>query len=172
MTAPSEEETPRAPRTKRRLFAVPLIAAALVAGTAVLTVQGGPAAARPASASAPLSAQASQAASPASADRSDSATRERQAGAFTRCMREHGVKEFPGITVKGNGQIQLKPGGHVNPVSEEYRSAVAACTSKLPKNSSLPQAPAAAVPKAPALGFTCTKECPAIPRSPRRPADF
>ncbi|MFH9424126.1 hypothetical protein [Streptomyces sp. NPDC017529] len=172
MTAPSEEETPRTLRTKRRLFAVPLVAAALVAGAAVLTVQGGPAAASPASASAPLGGRASQAASPASADRSDSATREHQAEAFTRCVRDHGVRDFPGITVKANGQIQLKPGGHVNPVSEEYRSAVKACTSKLPKNSSLPQAPAASAPKTPALGFTCTKECPAIPRAPRRPADF
>ncbi|MEU4204670.1 hypothetical protein [Streptomyces sp. NPDC045470] len=175
MSAPSEEETP--PRRKRRLFAVPLLVAALAAGGTALVLQTSSSAA-PAAASRSV-AGAAQAASSTSASggtgkaaAGDSATRERQAEAFTQCMKDNGIKDFPGITVKENGQLQLKAGGTVNPVSKAYRTAAKACASKLPENSSLPKEPAAVTPETPALGFTCTEDCPAAPKAPSLPSEF
>ncbi|MEV5597201.1 hypothetical protein [Streptomyces sp. NPDC052496] len=174
MSAPSEEETPR---KKRRLFAVPLLVAALAAGGTVLALQTSSSAAP--AASTQSVARAAQATSSASASDStgkaaagDSATRERQAAAFTQCMKDNGVKDFPGITIKENGQLQLKSGGNINPVSKAYRTAAKACASKLPADSSLPKEPAAVTPETPALGFTCTEDCPAAPKAPSLPSEF
>ncbi|MFH8349188.1 hypothetical protein [Streptomyces sp. NPDC018045] len=175
MSAPSEEETPR---RKRRLLAVPLLVAALAAGGTVLVLQTGPSSAAPAASSSSVSARAAQDASSSSASdgsgksAGDTATRERQAEAFTQCMRENGVKDFPGLTIKENGQLQLKSGGNINPVSKAYRSAAKACASKLPADSSLPKEPAAVTPETPALGFTCTEDCPAAPKAPSLPSEF
>ncbi|MEU6963897.1 hypothetical protein [Streptomyces chrestomyceticus] len=175
MSAPSEEETP--PRRKRRLFAVPLLVAALAAGGTALVLQTSSSAA-PAASSQSV-ARAAQAASSTSASAGtgkaatgDSATRERQAEAFTQCMKDNGIKDFPGITIKENGQLQLKAGGNINPVSKAYRTAAKACASKLPENSSLPKEPTAVTPETPQLGFTCTEDCPAAPKAPSLPSEF
>ncbi|WP_238782898.1 hypothetical protein [Streptomyces monomycini] len=178
MSAPSEEETP--PRRKRRLLAVPLLIAALAAGGTVLAVQTSSSAAPAASTqSVANAAQKASSASSASASSGtgkaaagDSAARERQAEAFTQCMKDNGIKDFPGITVKENGQLQLKPGSDINPVSKAYRAAAKACASKLPENSSLPKEPAAVTPETPQLGFTCTEDCPAVPKAPSLPSEF
>ncbi|MFD7663674.1 hypothetical protein [Streptomyces sp. NPDC059788] len=175
MSAPSEEE---APRKKRRRFAVPLLIAALAAGGTVLVLQTGSSSAAPAASSAQIGARAAQATSSASASggtgesAGDSATRERQAEAFTQCMRDNGVKDFPGITIKENGQLQLKSGGNINPVSKAYRSAAKTCASKLPSGSGLPKEPTAVTPETPALGFTCTEDCPTAPKAPSLPSEF
>ncbi|OKH98942.1 hypothetical protein A6A06_25395 [Streptomyces sp. CB02923] len=174
MSTPSEEETPR---KKRRLFAVPLLVAALAAGGTVLVLQTSSSAA-PAASSSQSVARAAQASSSTSASSGtgkaagDSATRERQAEAFTQCMKDNGVKDFPGITIKENGQLQLKSGGNINPVSKAYRSAAKACASKLPADSSLPKEPSAVTPETPALGFTCTEDCPTAPKAPSLPSEF
>ncbi|MFH8409395.1 hypothetical protein ACH4FX_32110 [Streptomyces sp. NPDC018019] len=174
MRAPSEEETPR--RKKRRLLAAPLLIAALAAGGTVLVLQTGSSAAAPAASSVASSAKTGAAAAASSASSGsgqDASTRERQAEAFTQCMRENGVKNFPGITIKENGQLQLKAGGDVNPVSKAYRAAAKTCASKLPSGSkSLPEEPTAVTPETPSLGFTCTEDCPSAPKAPSLPSDF
>ncbi|MFK8844074.1 hypothetical protein [Streptomyces sp. Ac-502] len=174
MSAPSEEETP--PRRKRRLFAVPLLIAALAAGGTVLAVQtsssAAPAASTRSVADTAREASSASASSGTGKAAGDSATRERQAEAFTQCMKDNGIKDFPGITVKENGQLQLKPGSDINPVSKAYRAAAKACASKLPSDSSLPKEPAAVTPETPALGFTCTEDCPAVPKAPSLPSEF
>ncbi|KOT62987.1 MULTISPECIES: hypothetical protein [Streptomyces] len=175
MSAPSEEETPR--KKKRRLLAVPLLVAALAAGGTVLVLQTGSSSAAPAASSAKIGAAAATSSASASSGTGgsgeDTSTREQQAEAFTQCMRDNGVKDFPGITIKENGQLQLKGGSNVNPVSKAYRAAAKTCASKLPEGSkSLPKEPTAVTPETPSLGFTCTEDCPSTPKAPSLPSDF
>ncbi|WP_026413369.1 hypothetical protein [Actinomadura oligospora] len=86
--------------------------------------------------------------------------------AFTACLRSHGVKDFPGITIGEDGTIQLKTGGSVNPLSATYKAAAKACASLLPKGSTLPGEPTPPSPSAPTPSFSCGSDCPAPPKVP------
>jgi hypothetical protein len=178
MSAPLAKEAPR--RTRKR-FAIPLIAAVAV-GAAVLALQ---VTSPPSEVPTRLSADAarvaptetSSAAATASLDPSvtstttqDSSSRVDQAEAFTLCMRDNGVTDFPGITIKENGQIQLNAGGSINPLSATYKAAAKACASTLPSGSTLPTDPEPPSPEAPDVGFTCTEDCPEPPKAPRLPS--
>ncbi|NUR89230.1 MAG: hypothetical protein HOY71_34540, partial [Nonomuraea sp.] len=64
--------------------------------------------------------------------------------AFTQCMRQHGLPDFPEIDVTDGGQVHLElTGTHVNPLSQVYGAAVKACESQLPGGALLPTAPKA-----------------------------
>ncbi|MEH1126993.1 hypothetical protein [Micromonospora sp. CPCC 206061] len=91
-----------------------------------------------------------------------------RAAAFTSCMREHGIPDFPGITIGADGQVRLNGGG-VDPLSSAYQAAAEACAALLPPGSALPQRPEPSAPTIPAVGFTCTGDCPAPPKTPARP---
>jgi hypothetical protein len=54
--------------------------------------------------------------------------------ANARCMREHGIPEFPDPTFDENGgaQIQMRRGGAVDPESPKFKTAEKACRSTLP----------------------------------------
>ncbi len=56
-----------------------------------------------------------------------------QALAFSQCMRSHGVSGFPDPQQQGNGGIALSPGGDVDPNSQAFQSAMAACRDKMPQ---------------------------------------
>ncbi|TDD66752.1 hypothetical protein [Actinomadura rubrisoli] len=62
-----------------------------------------------------------------------------EAKAFTACMRTHGMPDFPGLTVSGDGRLNLN--GKANVLSEPYQKAARACARLLPKGSALPPAP-------------------------------
>jgi hypothetical protein len=51
--------------------------------------------------------------------------------AYARCMRSHGVKDFP----EGNGPIKISPGSSLDPNSPTFQAAQKACASLLPKPS-------------------------------------
>lgn len=56
--------------------------------------------------------------------------------AFSRCMREHGVKDFPDPQFSGGKaslQIRGKPGSGLDPNSPTFKRAQEACQGRLPK---------------------------------------
>jgi len=72
---------------------------------------------------------------------SKSASLESDAEAFTECVREHGVSDFPGVTVLSDGRLQLNSSASFDPTLAAYRAAAKACASKLPSGTSLPADP-------------------------------
>lgn len=71
-------------------------------------------------------------------------------GAFTTCMRSHGLSDFPGVTIADDGTLSLIAGGSdVNLMSARYRAAADECASLLPEGSPLPATPQAPTPAAP-----------------------
>ncbi|MEV5576832.1 hypothetical protein AB0L06_42995 [Spirillospora sp. NPDC052269] len=90
---------------------------------------------------------------------------------FTACMRSHGVPDFPGITVTGDGRVLLNLGkGTIDPISRAYRSAADACGHLLPAGSSLPGRPQPPKPPEPRLDFRCSGDaCPVPPKPPTEP---
>ncbi|MFI6601912.1 hypothetical protein ACIBHX_37175 [Nonomuraea sp. NPDC050536] len=98
------------------------------------------------------------------------------ASAFVRCMRSHGLPDFPGVTVTGDGQVHIELSGtRVDPVSQQYDAAVRACEPLLPAGARLPRPPAApsgvdfpGVPGVPGLP-ACDAWCPVAPTAPRAP---
>lgn len=99
-----------------------------------------------------------------------SASLSKQAAAFTACVRENGVPNFPGVTITADGQIQLNVSGSgVDVFSTEYQKAVAACQHLLPAGSKVPGDPSPATPSAPDLGFSCSGTCPKTPSAPEPP---
>jgi hypothetical protein len=89
---------------------------------------------------------------------------------FTACVRANGLKDFTGVTITGDGRIQLNAAGSGTDVlSTEYRKAVAACRHLLPSGSTVPTAPDPAAPSAPDLGFSCSGTCPRTPEAPEPP---
>lgn len=99
-----------------------------------------------------------------------SASLSKQAAAFTACVRENGVPNFPGVTITDDGQIQLNVSGSgVDVFSTEYQKAVAACQHLLPAGSKVPGDPSPATPSAPDLGFSCSGTCPKTPAAPEPP---
>lgn len=101
-----------------------------------------------------------QAYSPAAADPAPTSQ-----DAFTTCMRSHGVQDFPGVTMKEDGQIQLKEGASVNVFSEAYRAAAKACGDKLPTDFTLPEPPSPPAIDLPAIG-----DGPTPPKAPGLPS--
>jgi hypothetical protein len=158
-----EQTTPHRPGRARRpgrwsvMTVLLLVVAAIVAAQAVRTT---PAAGSTAAASA---------ASAASTSTSKTSDQDRDADAFTACMRSHGVPDFPGVTIAADGHVRLK-GGSVKPVSAAYRAAANACASSLPAGSELPADPAPPAPAAVRLPFTCDGDCPVPPPTPAPPA--
>jgi hypothetical protein len=55
--------------------------------------------------------------------------------AHARCMREHGIENFPDPTFGANGQAQIRidKGSGVDPESEDFKEAQEACESKMPQ---------------------------------------
>lgn len=100
------------------------------------------------------------------------AQRSAKAEAFTTCMRENGVPDFPGVTVTANGTLQLLPGSTVNPISKTYQAAAKKCASELPSGSALPTEPSVPTLSVPAhLNIDCSGSgCPAAPIEPKAPA--
>jgi hypothetical protein len=84
-------------------------------------------------------------------------------------MRSHGVKDFPGITIGANGQLQLRSGGNIDPLSRTYRDAAKSCGYLLPKGSALPDDPQPPSPSTPTMQFTCADTCPTPPKAPSLP---
>jgi hypothetical protein len=68
----------------------------------------------------------------ASAKPSASASGKGSPLAFARCMRTHGVTNFPDPTPGGGGGVQIRVGSGVNPFSPTFRSAQTACRKLLP----------------------------------------
>lgn len=99
------------------------------------------------------------------------AERTAQADAFTACMRENGVPNFPGVTVNADGTLQLVGGTDVDPVSESYQAAAKSCASTLPSSSALPVEPSVPTLSVPApLNIDCSgTACPAEPAAPKAP---
>jgi hypothetical protein len=92
-----------------------------------------------------------------------------RAAAFTSCMREHGVSDFPDVTIGSDGQVHLNGGG-VDPLSSTYQAAAEACAVLLPTGITLPRQPEPSAPAIPTVGFTCAGDCPTPPTSPARPS--
>jgi len=83
----------------------------------------------------------------------DTAALEKDAEAFTRCVRDHGVSAFPGVTVLSDGRLQLNSSSSFNPLSSTYQKAAQECASNLPAGTSLPSTPVAPSIAAPSLGI-------------------
>ncbi|MFI6518037.1 hypothetical protein ACIBF1_20945 [Spirillospora sp. NPDC050679] len=154
-----KEEAPR--RSRWRIGAPLLLAAGAIAAVAVVqttSAQAQPAALTPVAAerNAPLTAGGVQA-----TDYED------EAEAFTACMRSNDVKDFPGVTITKDGQVQLKSGARINPFDATYRAAAKTCAHHLPKGSPLPGDPKPPNPSAPPLNFECTSGCPTPPAAPK-----
>jgi hypothetical protein len=58
--------------------------------------------------------------------------------AFSRCMRTHGVPNFPDPTPQGNGGYSLSLGSGVNPRSPQFQAAQQACKSEMPGGNASP----------------------------------
>jgi hypothetical protein len=56
----------------------------------------------------------------------------------SRCMREHGIENFPDPTFDESGSVELQidKGSGINPESSEFKDAEKACESKLPEGPS------------------------------------
>jgi hypothetical protein len=122
------------------------------------------------SASASTVAGKARASASATTGSGSTASRSDQAKAFTACVRENGVKDFAGVTITDDGQIQLNASGSgVNVFSSEYKKAVAACQHLLPSGTTVPTDPEPAAPSAPDLGFQCSGTCPKTPEAPEPP---
>jgi hypothetical protein len=55
--------------------------------------------------------------------------------ANARCMREHGIKNFPDPTFGKNGEARIKagPGSGIDPENPEFQEALRACEDTMPK---------------------------------------
>lgn len=57
--------------------------------------------------------------------------------AYSRCMRTHGIKDFPDPDANGGIRLNAHPGSDIDPNNPKYQAADSACKSLLPP----PQAP-------------------------------
>jgi hypothetical protein len=69
------------------------------------------------------------------------AQRQQQMLAFSKCMRDHGIKDFPDPS-NGGLQIQVHPGSDLDPSNPQFQAAQKACQGNLP----FKQGPAGAGP--------------------------
>lgn len=85
--------------------------------------------------------------------------------AFTTCMRDHGVEDFPAATVTDDGRVVLDlDGTGIDPWADAYRVALDACEAELPDGTRLPDDPTPPAPEAPGA-----PEAPAAPGDPAGP---
>jgi hypothetical protein len=61
-----------------------------------------------------------------------------QALAYSRCMREHGINDFPDPDSDGNLQLDASPGSNLDPNNPQYQAADAACKHLLPNGGQPP----------------------------------
>jgi hypothetical protein len=59
------------------------------------------------------------------------AERQKQMLAFSKCMRDHGLKDFPDPTSEGI-RIRVSPGSDLDPQNPQFQAAQKACQSNLP----------------------------------------
>jgi hypothetical protein len=64
--------------------------------------------------------------------------------AFARCMRSHGLPDFPDPSSNGGIQINGSQGGALDPNSAQYQTAFAACKSLMPRGNGGGKRPARA----------------------------
>lgn len=105
-------------RRARNLLAALIIGLALVAVVCSCSLPG--------SGAAKGSRPSTPGSSPSSGTRSTSGV----TIAFAKCMRSHGVPNFPNPT--GNGSVFLGPGSGVDPTSPQFQRALQACKSLAP----------------------------------------
>ena len=110
----------------------PLLFAAAVAGLTVLaagcgTGTKGPSVANIGTPGSTTTGGAGQPAQSISADKSYG-----DALAYSRCMRAHGLPNFPDPSSQGHLVVKAHSGGDLNPASLRYRSASTACAHLLP----------------------------------------
>ena len=55
-----------------------------------------------------------------------------QALRYSRCMRAHGITDFPDPNSQGQLQIQAKPGGDLDPHNPQFQAASKACVHYMP----------------------------------------
>jgi hypothetical protein len=108
--------------------AVPTIAAALAAAAFLAACGGG--------SSGPGVAGAGSA---KTAAKSSPGATKRSALSYAKCMRSHGVKDFPDPNSKGQIELSAGPGSDLAPDSTVFKKADAACKSLMPAS---PQSPA------------------------------
>lgn len=82
----------------------------------------------------------------------DTADLSRDAAAFTACVRNHGVSDFPGVTVLSNGTLQLDSSSSFSPLSAAYKAAAKACAYTLPSGA-LPSDPTPPSIAGPSIGI-------------------
>jgi hypothetical protein len=63
---------------------------------------------------------------------SASGTAKASALAYSRCMRAHGIKDFPDPDAKGQIQLETHPGSDIDPDNPTFKAADAACKPLLP----------------------------------------
>jgi hypothetical protein len=59
--------------------------------------------------------------------------------AYTRCMRSHGISNFPDPNANGNLQLNADQGSNLDPNSAAFKAADAACKSLLPARQAPPE---------------------------------
>lgn len=63
------------------------------------------------------------------------------ATAFVECMRGHGLSDFPDVTIVDGRLVADYDGTGIDPFSDGYRDALAACQSELPAGVEIPGDP-------------------------------
>jgi hypothetical protein len=116
-------------RADRPSRAAPMIAALIASGLLVAACGGG--------SGGPGVAGAGSATTPAKS--SSSGAKNASPLAFSRCMRAHGVPDFPDPDSQGQIQIQAGPGGDLGPDSPRFKAAQQACKSLEPRPSAADQ---------------------------------
>jgi hypothetical protein len=111
------------PRRARRLRRMVAIAVWLMAGGVLVAGCG----------SSPSGPGVATAGSSSTAARSSSAPSGRAGAlAFSRCMRSHGIKDFPDPNSSGELQISAGPGSDLGPGNPQFNAAQQACKSLMP----------------------------------------
>ena len=101
--------------------------------------------------------------SPSEAQSDEAAT------AFVECMRSNGVADFPDATVVDGRLVLDQDGAGIDPFSDAYREALAACEGELPEGTEMPTDPEPpSAPPSPEDG-DMPPAAPAAPAAPTLP---
>ena len=131
-----------APRRRRR-YVFPVAAALLGLAVAAAACSSGPS--TPGVAGSGTGATSTTAASAANQGMPTLTPAQRAAQlSYSKCMRAHGVSDFPDPDSQGRIEIQGGPGSDLNPDNPTYKNAQKACQSKQPKPTPAQQAQAQA----------------------------
>jgi hypothetical protein len=140
-TGPSSPPGPD-PRQRRR-YLLPVAAALLGLAVAAAACSSGPS--TPGVAGSGTGATSTTAASAANQGMPTLTPAQRAAQlSYSKCMRAHGVSDFPDPDSQGRIEIQGGPGSDLNPDNPTYKNAQKACQSKQPKPTPAQQAQAQA----------------------------